>query len=70
MTTPLVVKPELLDAAQVASMLDVTAATLSVWRSVGRYGIPFIKIGRNVRYNRSDIEVWLQSRTNKNGSTK
>ncbi len=26
-------------------------------------GIPFIKVGRLVRYRRSDLEAWLESRT-------
>ena len=60
---------ELLDEQQAANLLTVTSGTLSVWRSTGRYNLPFIKIGRNVRYRRADLEVWLELRTRSNGAT-
>jgi len=59
----------LLDAEQAALILDVVPATLSVWRSTGRYNIPFIKIGRKVRYRKSELEKWLESRTRASGAT-
>ena len=43
--------------------LGLADGTLSVWRSTGRYQIPFIKIGANVRYRHSDLDAWLESRT-------
>ena len=60
---------ELLSADQAAATIDVTSGTLSVWRSTGRYGIPFIKIGRKVRYRKSDLIAWLESRTRESGAT-
>ena len=36
---------ELLDANAAASAIGVSAGTLSVWRSTGRYSLPFIKVG-------------------------
>jgi excisionase family DNA binding protein len=60
---------ELLSADQAAATIDVTSGTLSVWRSTGRYGIPFIKIGRKVRYRKSDLLAWLKSRTRASGAT-
>ena len=40
--------------------------TLAVWRCNKRYQIPYIKIGRNVRYRMSDLLDWLDSRTQRN----
>lgn len=60
---------ELLSPDQAAATIDVTSGTLSVWRSTGRYGIPFIKIGRKVRYRKSDLLAWLESRTRESGTT-
>jgi len=60
-TDPLFTPPE------AAAYIGVTENTLSVWRCTGRYKIPFIKVGRLVRYRRSDIESWLESRTLNNG---
>jgi excisionase family DNA binding protein len=60
---------DLLDEQQAASAIDVTPGTLSVWRSTGRYKLPFIKVGRKVRYRRADLESWLEERTHSNGAT-
>lgn len=59
----------LLDNEQAAVFLDVAPNTLAVWRSTGRYGIPFVKIGRKVRYRLSDLNAWLEQRTHVNGAT-
>ncbi|TAN84036.1 MAG: DNA-binding protein [Gallionella sp.] len=74
MTTPtlsqIVQRPgDLLDEKQAAEILAVTPGTLSVWRSTGRYSIPFVKVGRCVRYSRIALEEWLESRTRTNGAT-
>lgn len=60
----------LLDEKQAAEVLTVEPGTLSVWRSTGRYKIPFVKVGRRVRYRRSDLLAWLESRTRATGATK
>lgn len=54
---------DLLDEKAAADLLDLSPGTLSVWRSTGRYAIPFVKIGRNVRYRRADLDAWLAQRT-------
>lgn len=61
--------PDLVDEAEAARILDVKPGTLSVWRSVGRYNIPFIKIGRKVRYSRTALNAWIESRTRSTGAT-
>lgn len=60
---------DLLDEKAAAKVVGVVPGTLSVWRSTGRYAIPFLKIGSKVRYRRSDLEAWLESRTRNNGAT-
>jgi hypothetical protein len=37
--------------------------TLSVWRSTKRYDLPYIKVGRFVRYTGRGIKGFLDSRT-------
>lgn len=54
---------DLVDETVAAQILDVTPGTLQVWRSTGRHSIPFVKVGRNVRYRRTDLEAWLRSHT-------
>ncbi len=56
-------KPELFDTAPAAEYIDVQPHTLEVWRSTGRHKIPFVKVGRLVKYRRTDLDAWLQSRT-------
>lgn len=60
---------ELLDEFSAAAVLAVTPGTLAVWRCTGRYNLPFIKIGRKVRYRRTDLDAWLDARTRTNGVT-
>ena len=60
---------ELLDERAAAELLDVSPGTLSVWRSTGRYKLPFLKVGSKVRYRRSDLLAWLESRTRETGAT-
>jgi excisionase family DNA binding protein len=59
----------LLDEVQAAQHLSVSPGTLSVWRSTGRYQLPFLKVGRKVRYRLSDLDAWLESRTRESGAT-
>lgn len=60
---------DLLDDISAGVMIDTCPGTLAVWRSTGRYNLPFIKIGRKVRYRRADLEAWIESRTRNTGST-
>lgn len=60
---------ELLDERSAAKAIDVAPNTLAVWRSTGRYKLPFIKVGRKVRYRREDLLVWLAGRTRAVGAT-
>lgn len=53
----------LLTPAEASEYLGVSVDTLSVWRCVGRYGIPYVKIGRLVKYRRSALDTFINSRT-------
>jgi len=55
---------ELLDEPKTAELLKLrNHGTLAVWRSTKRYPLPFVKIGRNVRYKKSDVLAFIASRT-------
>lgn len=60
---------DLIDCQETAEILGISKSALEVWRTTGRYKLPFIKVGRNVRYRRSDVLEWLDSRTRASGST-
>jgi excisionase family DNA binding protein len=48
---------------QAAGYLGVKPTTLQVWRSTKRYPLPFVKVGRLVRYRQSDLDAFLRART-------
>jgi len=61
-------KPELLATPPAADYIGVEPHTLEIWRSTGRYHIPFVKVGRLVKYRRTDLDAWLASRTINTGA--
>ncbi len=54
---------ELLTPAQMAQILGVSVGTLAVWRCTKRYPLPYIKVGRSVRYSRAQGYQFIQART-------
>lgn len=50
----------LLTPQEVAERLGIARGTLEVWRSTGRYELPFVKVGRKVFYRQSDVETFLK----------
>lgn len=61
--------PALLTEQQAAEYLSIAPGTLSVWRSTGRYCLPFVKIGHTVRYRLSDLNAWIDARCRESGAT-
>lgn len=58
-------KPPLqVDDRDAALVLGVKTSTLAVWRSTGRYGLPYMKVGRLIRYRVSDLADFLEKFTN------
>ena len=52
---------KLLTPKQAAEYLGIKENTLAVWRSTKRYNLPFIKIGRSIRYRLSDLENFIKN---------
>lgn len=53
---------QLLTPAQTAQYIGISQQTLAKWRSQGTYKLPYVKVGRVVRYQLSDLLVWLETR--------
>lgn len=53
----------LLNTSEASKYIGVTGNTLSVWRCTKRYNIPFIKVGRLVKYRKSALDKFLDRRT-------
>ena len=54
---------DLLDTEPAAAHLGIKPHTIEVWRVSGRYSLPFIKVGRRVKYRLADLERFLDART-------
>jgi excisionase family DNA binding protein len=57
------VRSDLLTREEAAEYLGVTPRTLAVWACVGRYNLPYVKVGRLARYRKSDLDIFLTKRT-------
>jgi excisionase family DNA binding protein len=56
-------RSDLLSRKQAAEYLGVTEHTLAVWKCTGRYALPCIKVGRLVKYRKSDLDAFIERRT-------
>jgi len=56
-------RSDLLNTEQAATYLGVTARTLEVWRCTKRHAIPYIKVGRLVKYRKAELDHWLTQQT-------
>ena len=53
----------LLTIGETALILGLTVSTLNQWRSNGRYDLPFVRVGRRIKYRHRDVVSWIQKRT-------
>ena len=51
--------PQFLSEVEVAKILGISCASLQQHRWLGR-GIPFIKVGRSVRYSVDDLQAYIE----------
>lgn len=57
------VLPAMLTPEQTADLLAIEPQTLAVWRCNRRYDLPFVRIGRRIRYRRADVLAWIERNT-------
>lgn len=50
----------LLTEDEAAALLKVQPATLATWRVRGRPNLPFVRVGRCVRYRQQDIHAFIE----------
>ena len=56
-------KETLLTRKQAAEFLGVKEHTLAVWACNKRYTLPYVKVGRLVKYRYSDLLNFIEQRT-------
>ena len=54
--------PVLLDTTETAALLRCSPKTLEVDRCRRRWRVPFLKLGRSVKYDRAAVLRWLADR--------
>mgnify|MGYP001220046296 CR=1 FL=1 len=59
--TPSFIDNQLWAYTRLADFLDVPIATIKDW--VYKRQIPFVKVGRHIRFVPSDVQKWLSERT-------
>ncbi len=53
-------RDELMTRKKAAQYLgDFSPGTLAVWACTKRYDLPFLRIGRSVRYRKSDLDAFV-----------
>jgi hypothetical protein len=53
----------LTDTEGASSLLAVPSATLIKWRSTGEVRIPYVRIGRQIKYRTSDLKAFIETST-------
>jgi excisionase family DNA binding protein len=54
---PLLSKPE------AAAYLSIAEQTISNWLATGRYKLPYVRVGRLIRFRKSDLDAFIARRT-------
>ena len=56
-------RPVLLKPREAAEILGLSVDTLNLWRCQGRYAaeLPYLKVGRFIKYDEQDVLRFLQS---------
>jgi len=47
--------------SEASDLLGLSPGTLQVWRSTGRYNLPYVKIGKKVMYRLYDINQFIEN---------
>ncbi len=62
MSSVVVSPSEWLNRPAAAKYIDLQPQTLACWAVSGKYNLPFFRVGNSVRYRKSDLDAWLESR--------
>jgi excisionase family DNA binding protein len=52
--------PRMMTRLQAAEYIGLKKQTLDAWACAGRNDLPYVKLGRAVRYCREDLDAWLE----------
>ncbi|NUQ60903.1 MAG: helix-turn-helix domain-containing protein [Pirellulales bacterium] len=63
MATATAPRSDYLTRNEAAAYIAMRPQTLAAWATLGRHDLPYVKVGRSVRYRLADLDAWLASRT-------
>jgi excisionase family DNA binding protein len=63
MNIPTLSDDRIITPEEAARLLCTPVASLAKWRSTGEHNIPFLKVGRSVRYRTADLRGWIERHT-------
>lgn len=49
----------LLSRKEAAKYLGISEQTLAIWKCTKRYDLPFVKIGRLIKYRKADLDGFI-----------
>ena len=52
-------RANLLNRKEAAAYLGVKEQTLACWACTGRYSLPFVRVGRLVKYRQQDLDAFI-----------
>ena len=53
---------KLLNVEQAAAYLAIKPGTLRIWKCTNRYPIPYVRVGRLIKYRQDDLDNFLSQR--------
>jgi excisionase family DNA binding protein len=53
---------QLLSRREAAAYLGIAENTLAIWKCQHRYDLPYVKVGRLVRYRKIDLDAFIAKR--------
>jgi predicted DNA-binding transcriptional regulator AlpA len=56
-------KNHLLTRQEAADFLGISSSTLALWKSMNRYNLPVVKVGRLAKYRYGDLLDFVEKRT-------
>ncbi len=59
----------LLSRKEAAKYLGVSEQTLAIWKCTKRYDLPFVKIGRLIKYRKADLDGFIFKNLDSNSSS-
>lgn len=54
------IKTQLLDQKTAAAYLGTTVASMNSLRAQNKLSIPFVRFGRRIKYQRADLDAWIE----------